>query len=251
MKNGNGKSDNLLSILIPNHNYGAYVGETIRSVLTQDYSPIELIVVDDGSTDDSVAEIEKALAESGHLYRVKFVPLKKNAGKLAAINAVLDEVHGAFMITLDADDILVKDYCSRCMREFRIAQARDPKLGFVYSDCNLMDKYGEVIDRGRSTGFDAGLLERFSYVPEPALVVTDAFMEVTPFDETIRVATKHHKWIRMVANGWTGHHIPEPLFYYRMHDQNLSGIGKRVTNEVENGERGERILSGYWTTAHA
>jgi hypothetical protein len=71
-------------------------------------------------------------------------------------------------------------------------------------------------------------------------------LEAGPYDETIRKGTKHHKWKRIVANGWRGLHIPEPLFSYRMHEGNLSGIGKRVIAEVEQGVGGERILSGYW-----
>ncbi|MFB3077018.1 MAG: hypothetical protein ACE1Y4_03335, partial [Lysobacterales bacterium] len=108
---------------------------------------------------------------------------------------------------------------------------------------------GNPIDYGRSTTFKRSLVEKLSFLPEPALILTRAFKEVMPFDETIRVATKHHKWCRVVNNGWTGYHIAEPLFYYRMHLNNLSGIGKRIISEAEKGEYGERILSGYWGTA--
>ncbi|MBK5910536.1 hypothetical protein CCR85_03395 [Rhodothalassium salexigens] len=247
----NAQSRRRLSVLIPNHNYAAYIGQTIDSVLAQDYGPIELVVVDDGSTDGSVDVIEAALDRAGHLARTKLVALPRNRGKLGAINAVLDQLTGDYLITLDADDLLVPTYASRCIDVLEAERATDPAVGFVYSDCLLIDSQGEVIDRGRSTPFDADLLDQFSYVPEPAVVVTQAFLDVAPFDETIRVATKHHKWKRMVARGWTGHYLPEPLFHYRMHGNNLSGIGSRVTAEVAQGRRGERILSGYWTTAEA
>lgn len=245
------KPQDLLTVVIPNYNYGAFVSESIASVCDQDYQPIELIIVDDGSTDNSVEMIHEAVKKAGHLHRVEVVALQKNVGKLAALNAVLDKMHGDYCITLDADDRLVPDYISRCMREFKRVSAHDPHLGFVYTDCNLMNADGSSLDRGRSTAFDADLVEEFSYIPEPALVKMDAYLEVAPFDTSIRVATKHHKWLRMVSNGWTGHHIAEPLFFYRMHTQNISGIGRRVTTEVENGRRGERILSGYWDTARA
>ncbi len=242
-------NDHILTVLIPNYNYGKYIAQAIDSILAQDYPAIELIIVDDGSKDNSVAEIEKKLSGDNHLYRSELIALEQNRGKLAAINASLSHLTGEFLITLDADDWLTPSYASRCITELRQRRMRDPNLGFIYSDCNLVDQYGVAIDQGRSTAFDRELVGKMSFLPEPAVMLTRAFMEVAPFDETIRVATKHHKWRRVVENGWTGYHIAEPLFYYRMHTNNLSGIGKRIITEAENGERGERILSGYWDIA--
>jgi len=259
----NAFNDHLLTVLIPNFNYAEYIEEAIDSVLAQDYPAIELIVVDDGSKDDSVDVIRKKLPTANGngksngngngnglgLRRSVIIALEKNRGKLAAINAALPHINGEYMITLDADDWLSPNYASRCITELRQRRLRDPRLGFIYSDCNLVDRDGNLIDHGRSVAFDRDLVQKLSFLPEPALMLTRAFKEVAPFDESIRVATKHHKWCRVVANGWTGHHIAEPLFFYRMHTENLSGIGQRVMAEAEKGKRGERILSGYWDIA--
>lgn len=241
--------DRLLTVLIPNYNYGRYIGQAIDSVLTQDYPAVELIIVDDGSTDGSVAEIQEKLKGNNGLYRSELVVLEKNRGKLGAINAAYEQLTGEYLITLDADDWLSPGYASRCITELQQRRLRDPNLGFIYSDCNLVDESGDLIDQGHSTAFDRELVGKLSFLPEPAVMLTRAFTEVAPFDETIRVATKHHKWCRVVDNGWTGYHIAEPLFYYRMHTNNLSGIGPRIMAEAEKGKRGERILSGYWTIA--
>ena len=238
--------DHLLTVLIPNYNYGDYIGTAIDSIFAQDYPAIELIIVDDGSTDNSVAEIQKKFKENHKLHRCELLVLEQNRGKLSAINAAQDHLTGEFLITLDADDWLSPGYASRCIAELRQKRLRDPNLGFIYSDCNLVDESGNAIDYGRSTTFKRSLVEKLSFLPEPALMLTRAFTEVMPFDESIRVATKHHKWCRIVNNGWTGFHIAEPLFSYRMHSNNLSGIGKRIITEAEKGEYGERILSGYW-----
>ncbi len=245
----NAFKNNLLTVLIPNYNYGEYIGKAIDSIFAQDYPAIELIIVDDGSTDNSVAEIQKKIKKNNSLRRFELVDLEQNRGKLGAINAAYDRLNGEFLITLDADDWLSPGYASRCIAELRRRRLRNPKLGFVYSDCSLVDETGKPIDYGRSTTFKRSLVEKLSFLPEPALILTRAFKEVMPFDETIRVATKHHKWCRVVNNGWTGYHIAEPMFYYRMHSNNLSGIGKRIISEAEKGEYGERILSGYWGTA--
>lgn len=236
-----------VGVLVPNYNYARFIAETLRSVLEQSYPLLDVIVVDDGSSDDSAAVIERCLARFGGERRTAFYRQPVNGGKLAALNAVMHEITAPYMLTLDADDQLEPLYIERCLQTLIEARAEDPQVAMVYSDCQLIDKAGEFIDHGRSTAFDADKLQTMSYIPEPALCLSEACLEVMPFDPRIRVGTKHHKWLRMVARGWRGLHIAEPLFRYRMHDQNLSSIGRRVMKEIESGQLGERILSGYWT----
>lgn len=240
----------LLSIIIPNYNYGRYIAATLDSVIKQDYQPIELILVDDASTDNSVAVARDYLAKHQNRFtRAELLEQDSNQGKLAAINRALLDIRGDYTVILDSDDLLKPDYLTRCVETLEAVRTTQAHIGFIYTDCQLIGEDGENLDRGRSTGFDPVLLEQLSYVPEPAVTVTKALVEAAPFDETIRRGTKHHKWRRIVANGWHGLHIPEPLFCYRMHSRNLSGIGTRVLAEVEKGEMGHRILSGYWPTA--
>ena len=238
--------EHLLTIAVPNYNYGRYIERTLQSVREQDYPDIELIVVDDGSGDDSVARVEQTLGAMSGLHRSELICFDKNRGKLAALNAAVDQARGRYFIILDADDWLTSTYASRCIAELRRLRADNSAIGFIYSDCNLMDADGNFINRGRSTPFDRDLVGRLSFLPEPALTLTEAIRQAGPFDERIRKATKHHKWVRIVARGWYGHYINEPLFYYRMHGDNMSGIGERITSETDKGSYGERILSGYW-----
>jgi glycosyltransferase involved in cell wall biosynthesis len=239
-----------VSVLIPNHNYGRYIGGTLRSVLAQTYQPLDVIVIDDGSSDDSVSVIEQSLALFSGARRTVFHRRAPNAGKLAALNAVMHEITAPYTLTLDADDQLEPEYIERCLQTLIEAREQDAQMALVYTDCLLIDESGEIIDRGRSTAFDAKMLQTMSYIPEPALCLSQACLDVMPFDTRIKVGTKHHKWLRMVAQGWKGLHIAEPLIRYRMHAKNLSGIGKRVLSEIESGHRGERILSGYWVATH-
>lgn len=237
-------------VVIPNHNYGRYIGTALDSVLQQTHALLDIIVVDDGSTDDSLQIIESKLPACSEQRRTLLHKQTPNQGKLSALNAVMHEVTAPYMLTLDADDRLLPDYIERTLRVMQRARADDPGIAIVYSDCMLINEHGAVIDRGRSTAFDADKLKTLSYIPEPALCLSEAYLQVMPFDTSIKVGTKHHKWLRMTAKGWRGLHIPEPLFQYRMHSRNLSGIGRRVLAESESGARGERILSGYWITAY-
>lgn len=236
----------LLTVIMPNHNYAPFVAAAIESVARQDYAPIEIIVVDDASTDDSVTHIEAALAGASSLARTKFIHLDNNVGKLGAINRAIPEMRGELCIILDSDDILLDGYVSRCVAELDVAHAADERIGFVYTNCQLIDDDDNHLEYGQSTPFDPALIEKYSFIPQPAVVFSRAIVEASPYDEEVRKGTKHHQYKRMIKNGWWAHHVAEPLFAYRMHKGNLSGIGKRVTDEVESGEGGERILSGYW-----
>ncbi|MDT8320917.1 MAG: glycosyltransferase family A protein [Xanthomonadales bacterium] len=240
-----------VGVFIPNYNYARFIAETLHSVMAQSHPLLDVIVVDDGSSDDSAAVIERCLARFGGGRRTAFYRQPVNGGKLAALNAVMHEITAPYMLTLDADDQLEPLYVERCLQALIEARVDDPQVAMVYSDCQLIDVAGEFIDHGRSTAFDVDKLQTMSYIPEPALCLSEACLEVMPFDPHIRVGTKHHKWLRMVARGWRGLHIAEPLFRYRMHDQNLSSIGRRVLKEIESGQLGERILSGYWTATRA
>ncbi len=239
---------NLLTVVMPNYNYGRFIAEAIGSVAAQTYAPIELIVVDDASTDDSVAVVRETLPKASNLFSTQLIALEQNVGKLGALNRSLPHVRGEYFMILDSDDLLTPEYAATTIAALVEARKTDPSIGFIYTDCMLVSQTGELLDRGKSTAFDAKMLEEYSFVPEPAMCLAKPVLDAGPYDEAIRKGTKHHKWRRIVANGWIGQHLAEPIFYYRMHDKNLSGIGKRVIDEVEKGQRGHRILSGYWPT---
>jgi glycosyltransferase involved in cell wall biosynthesis len=239
----------LLSVIIPNHNYGQFIGETIASLVRQDYAALEVVIVDDASSDDSVKIIKDEIEAYKGKLDISLIEMKENKGKVAAVNRAMEVVKGEYCLLLDSDDYLMDNHIVRCLAVLERARTEDEHVGFVYMDCHLISADGEFLERGRSAPFDAELIRTLSYIPEPALVVMEAMKQVAPFDESVRKGTKQDKWCRIIGNGWTGIYIPEALFCYRMHDNNLSGIGARVQKEVENGKTGERILSGYWPVA--
>src|ERR1700743_1922475 len=95
----------LISIVINNYNYGRFLGNAIESALAQDHPAIEVIVVDDGSTDNS----KDVIATFGE----KIIPIfKDNGGQGSAVNAGFSVTHGEVVIFLDADDTLMPHCCS-------------------------------------------------------------------------------------------------------------------------------------------
>ena len=96
-------SQPMISVLVPCFNASRWLDETLQSVFDQHYSPLEVIIVDDGSTDDSVARIEPWVAKFERLIVVR----QKNRGQTAALNTALEHAQGEFVQYLDADDVLL------------------------------------------------------------------------------------------------------------------------------------------------
>ena len=223
------RPDALVSVVVPNHNYGGFIVETLDSVLRQTYDALELIVVDDGSSDGSREVIEAwCRGAQGRFRRIRRVYRPRNLGKIGALNRVLPEVQGDVVLILDADDSLVPGFLSQTVEELWARHLSDPSVAFVYTDCQLVDARGLPLGRGTAAPFDRLVLQTRSYIPECGPTLTKALLPLLPLDDRIRVGTKHHKWKRLVSTGWTGHYVAEPLFFYRMHDRNLSGIGRRL-----------------------
>lgn len=136
----------LISIVTPNYNYAGYIKETIASVVTQDYGCVEHVIVDDGSTDNSVELIQSCAA----IYpdRIRLIT-QENAGQTAAVNRALREARGEFIGWLNSDDT----YCAGVFKKVAALFAADPDLDIVYGDFNVVDPEGRRIYRFRKITF--------------------------------------------------------------------------------------------------
>ncbi|MEQ8423656.1 MAG: glycosyltransferase, partial [Cyclobacteriaceae bacterium] len=126
----------LVSVICLCYNHAKYVEEAILSVLNQTYQPIELIVVDDASSDDSVAVIESLLIKYS---QASFIGLKENIGNCAAFNLGFAQSKGQFIIDFAADDVLMPD---RIEKGVRALESAGSDFGVQFSDALLIDRYG-------------------------------------------------------------------------------------------------------------
>lgn len=239
----------LVSVIVSNYNYGRYLERAVESLAAQTHGPIELHLVDDASTDAS----RPLIARLARRFRSRFAAMRtsfreQNRGSLACLNSVLGGVGGDLAVVFDADDVLCPTFLEQSIRALNSHREGDPSVAFVYTDCELIDCDGRPIGIGRSVGWDVELLERSSYIPGCALTVASALRAAAPFDESIRVGTKHHRWLRLSRAGWKGRHLHGPLFSYRLHADNNSGIGARLLPEL-NGRACERELATVWPTS--
>jgi len=119
------RSGATVSVVIPCYNYARYLREAVDSVLSQDGVEVEVIVVDDASTDESVA-VARSLAEGDH--RVRVLVNSINCGAVKTFNTGLAAVHGEYIVRLDADDLLTPGSLRRSVAVLQ----QLPRVGLVY-----------------------------------------------------------------------------------------------------------------------
>jgi glycosyltransferase involved in cell wall biosynthesis len=193
----------LVSVVIPCYNYGRFLGEAIESALTQSHRPLEVIVVDDGSNDDSAYVAAR--------YPVRLLR-QSHQGVCRAVNAGVKEANGEFIVRLDADDILSPTYVAETLS----ALERAPDASFAYTDGRF---FGTINRPYRLQRFDADTLAETNYVPSLALVRTSAFVAMGGFNPEMGQlrCEDWDLWLTFAEYGLRGIYVPRTLWFYRRH----------------------------------
>ena len=150
----------LVSVICLCYNHSKYVVESMESVLSQSYENVELIVVDDASTDDSQSVIRVFIEK---FIRVKFIPLAKNAGNCKAFNIGWHASSGDYVIDLAADDLLLPERVSLGVACLRKAGS---EYGLHFGDARIIDKNGITTGEHLTGAYFNGI------VPEGILFAT-------------------------------------------------------------------------------
>jgi len=212
-------SDPLVSVIMPVYNCGRYIGEAIESVLIQTYPKFELIIVDDGSTDNTREEILRYDDE-----RIRYI-CQENKGPSSARNRAIKQARGQYIMPLDADDMMVPHFIISHLKEFE----RYPEADLVYCDVLLIDASGNPIRiMIKSEYQDRRYLIRdlFQYghpiIPFRLGIRRSVFDKIGPYDETLMIAEDYDMLRRFVKAGLKAHHLREALHIRRMQSDNIS-----------------------------
>jgi glycosyltransferase involved in cell wall biosynthesis len=202
-------SDPRVSVIIPAFNGEKYIGETIQSILAQTHRPLEVLVVDDGST-DRTAEIVQRFGEPVRYIR------QENAGTAAARNRAVAESRGEFIALLDQDDLWVPDKLARQIPRF----AEDPRIGLVFAGIEFFDTRSGKITSTYFPGPELSLRDLLAHVVLPVQTILfrkSALEKIGPFDTTLGGTDDWDIGIRMAAEfRMVG--VDEILGRVRLHD---------------------------------
>jgi len=204
-----------VSVVIPTYNMAAFLPEAIESVLRQTFQDFEVIVVDDGSTDNT----REVIAQFASC--VKYV-WQQNSGPSAAYNRGDDVARGEYLLHLDADDALMEGALEKAVSVMDSA----PAAGFCYGQVRDMDEDGKELKLARRWPERSGLttarqvmlefLDLNFILPSAALFRRACFHEVGRFDNSLGYGEDTELFVRL-AKRYPVAYIAEPLAWRRKH----------------------------------
>jgi glycosyltransferase involved in cell wall biosynthesis len=213
----------MVSIVIPAYNLGRYLGEAIESVLSQEYQNIELIVLDDGSTDSTRSVLDKY---AGRIY----AETQQNMGQAKTLNKGWCMSRGDILGYVSADDALLPGAVDKAVARF----AAHPDAVLTYCDYLMVDADSRPIRRVTAPEFDYDkmLVDVVCHPGPGAFFRRSAFEAVGLWNESLKTNLDYEYWLRL---GLTGRfiRIPEVLALYRVHElsQTVAGFDAAKAQE--------------------
>lgn len=212
----------LVSIIVPSFNQGRYIRETLDSCLGQSYRPLEVIVIDGGSTDATVSILGAYGAEE-----LSWIS-EPDRGVVDAVNKGLKRVSGQYITIQSSDDLFLPSAIEAAVA----ALSNNPSAGLAFGDVELIDS------DSRSLGFDVqgqfdlcAYLGRFMYIPQPGTLFTRAAMEAVGgwCDDVSYVADADY-WIR-IASRFPVVKVDRIVGRYRYHDEQRDKHRQRIARD--------------------
>ena len=219
----------LVSVIMPVYNAERYVAEAIESILSQTYTNLELIVLDDNSTDNSISIINRFQDE-----RIKLIKIEKNGGIAATLNRGLAASKGKYIARMDADDIALPH---RLMTQIQFLEDH-PAVDFIGSCATVIDEDGKKI--GREIGIPASfeyhrlLLLFVCKIIHPSILFRSKIMEKVEYKLGLGASEDYELWTRLFKKH-RFHHLSASLLLYRIHTNNsVKQLKSQAHKSIEN-----------------
>lgn len=213
----------LVSVIIPSFNQGRFIRATIDSILAQDYRPIEILVMD-GASQDETLDVLAFFHDVPELHVVS----EPDSGIVGAVNKGFARAQGDILAIQSSDDCYLPGALNRVVDEFR----RAPAVGLVYGDTVKVDAEGREILRYRIGPYSLeNLFLVKTWIPQPSAFFRRELLEaIGGWDEAIPYAPDTDLWIRMAFRTEV-HKIDEYLSQRRMHDEQRDTQVRKIVRD--------------------
>jgi len=216
-------SEPMISVILPCYNGGPFIREAMCSILDQTHRNLELVVVNDGSRDDSLAEIKAVAREDGRVVVVS----RENRGMVASLNEAIDRSTGEFIARMDADDISLPDRLSR-----QLAFLQERRLDFVGGSIMRFKHDGRGPERAKSypethDQFAASVLSLKTRLAHPTLLARAEVLKEGGYNPAYRHGEDYALWLRLVVSGkYRAGNLPDVVLRYRSHGEQEHSVNR-------------------------
>lgn len=212
----------LVSVIMPNYNKGPYVRAAIESILLQTYHNFELVIVDDGSTDESPSIIRNYQTRDSRIVYVERSHLEVSSAR----NLGIETAHGELIAFMDSDDVCSKDKLSKQVDLFRSSN----EIFLCYTNGWIVDQKGEAtgkifhrdlqpIPKGYQEGYLFSLLLHRNYLLSASMMIPKQCFQTEKFDTYLPIGQDTDLWVRL-ARKFPFRYVSEPLYGYRIYPGN-------------------------------
>ena len=216
-----------VSIIMPIYNNGCYLKESIESILIQTFSNFELIIINDGSTDNSDQVIYDFLQLD---CRIRYFNYKNNLGLINRLNNAIDISKGKYIARMDGDDIAFPERLSRQVKYLE----ENPTIALIGTSAKVIDKESEFIGRYLCPPVSDGIIRMQSIFStpfiHPSIMVRKRIIKNFYYSDTYPVAEDYFLWTEII-NQYSVGNIPEILIAYRIHKNNSNELNKHIQLE--------------------
>lgn len=228
-------SNSLVTVYIPCHNYGRYLEQAVDSVLRQTYTQWEMILIDDGSQDDS-AQI-MARYQAAYPQKIRTISHPTPAGLQVSANEALRQARGRYIMRLDADDYL--DENAFLVLSYYLDQ--HPNIALVYPNYVYIDAQGNFLglEQRKRVGIEDQVLDLPAH-GACTMIRKRVLLSVGGYDERFDRQDGYDLWLKVI-NRYPVANIETPLFFYRQHAESLSGDNVkllRVREQIKHSRAG-------------
>jgi glycosyltransferase involved in cell wall biosynthesis len=214
----------MVSVLMPVYNGEKYLREAIKSILNQTFTNFEFIIINDGSTDNSLYII-KSFKDN----RIKIIENKENLGLIKTLNKGINLAQGKYIARMDADDIALP---KRLEKQIEFLE-KNPKYSFVgtrakyiYNNSNTATINEPFIKFEE----EEILFWSFFYCPfvHPSILIHKNILEKYYYNNDYKAAEDYHLWVTLLLNNNKGTNINEVLMLHRMHNKKIGVTQKQA-----------------------
>ena len=220
----------LISVVMPVYNCQNYVDEAINSVLSQTYKHFELIIIDDGSKDKTLAKVEKYAKNDK---RIRVFVNKENMGIGATLNIGLEHAKGVYIARMDGDDTCAP---SRFEKELMYLE-KHPEKDLVFTDLTYIDEKGKQFGKRKYTlqGLHKRIQKESPIAHATVLFKKSILNKTGMYNSAFDGAEDYDLWIRMHLAGIRFGHLAELLYDYRMQPGSTKyrGITKQLKKVIK------------------